>query len=94
MRRPPNLEQELILVARAVGEIATRLEQLGEPLTGVGVRYARRLVVAADAGTRGIDPAMIFPAVPSRAPDRPTASALLEAEATTIRLRDASTGRP
>lgn len=92
--RSPNPEQELILVARAVGEIAARLEQHGEPLTGAGVGYTRRLVAAADAGTRGIDRSMNFPAaLPPSAPAHPSGAARLEADAT-ARALAASRARP
>lgn len=47
-------EQELILVARGICEIAEALEAQGQTLTGPGVTYARSLDADAKQGTRGL----------------------------------------
>lgn len=46
-------EQEMILIARGVAEIADAVEAQGTPMTGHGVAYSRSLIRTVDAGTRG-----------------------------------------
>jgi hypothetical protein len=70
-------EQELILVARGLVEIADGLAAEGTTFSGPGVAYARKLVADLDAGVRGVresEQTPLAPLVRRASPPSPSSS--------------------